>query len=477
MEPTGHRGSDRENGVSSPVSRRAFLGSAVVAAAGVALSATGIRSSPASAASPPKLTAKRVSGVGSRPNLRAAVGTDQLPAFDHIVVVMLENHSFDNILGALGRGDGFTLNKGGVPRATNPDGQGNLVHAFHMPTPCQMGGKPVQSWDASHIQYDNGTNQGFVTSPSGPVAMGYWTKADMPFTNGLAQTYPIADRYFGSVLTQTYPNRRYLMSGTSLGLINDTLPRGLPPNGTIFNALNQYNISWKNYYSSLPTAYIYIDQARDPAITKNIVKIDQFFTDCNSGTLPGFSLVDPDFGKSSEEDPQDIQYGDEFLASVVNAVTSGPQWPKTLLVWTYDEHGGYYDHVAPPRTVAPDGVPPNITVATAGLGALQPGGFDRYGFRVPAGLVSPYAKADYVSHVTYDHTSILKLVETKWNLPAMTRRDAAAANLLDMVDFSSKPHFLHPPTLPAPANAAALAGCLATGPGVIPPSSAISSAK
>ncbi len=162
---------------------------------------------------------------------------------------------------------------------------------------------------------------------------------------------------------------------------------------------------------------------------------------------------------------------------MVSAVTSGPKWSKTLLVWTYDEHGGYYDHVAPPRAAIPDDIPPDITATTAGPGALQPGNFGRYGFRVPSGLVSPYAKADYVSHVTYDHTSILKLVETKWNLPAMTRRDAAAANLLDMVDFSSKPHFLHPPNLPAPADAAALAGCLTTGPGVIPPPSAITPAK
>lgn len=475
MEPGDQGGSDRV-GEGFSVSRRAFLGSAVVAA-GAALSATGIGSSPASGATRPTARAKRAGGVGSRPNPGAAAGTDQLPEFDHIVVVMMENHSFDNILGTLGRGDGFALGKGGKPKATNPDGQGNLVHAFHMPTPCQLQKQPAQSWDASHIQYDNGTNQGFVTSPSGPVAMGYWTETDLPFTHGLAQTYPIADRYFSSVLAQTYPNRRYLMAGTSLGLINDTLPKGLPPNGTIFNSLNQHNISWRNYYSSLPTAYIFIDQLSDPSITGNVVKIDQFFADCQAGTLPGFSLVDPDFDKSSQEDPQDIQYGDEFLASVVNAVTSGPKWSKTLLVWTYDEHGGYYDHVAPPRAAIPDDIPPDITTTTAGPGALQPGNFGRYGFRVPSGLVSPYAKADYVSHVTYDHTSILKLLETKWNLPAMTRRDAAAANLLDMVDFSSKPHFLHPPKLPAPADAAALAGCLTTGPGVIPPPSAITPGK
>jgi phospholipase C len=119
---------------------------------------------------------------------------------DHIVVVMLENHSFDNILGTLGRGDGLPLGSAGVPKATNPDGHGGLVRSFPMPTVCQIEGKPSQAWNASHTQYSNGTNQGFVISDSGPVAMGYWTDTDMPFTNGLARTFPLADRYFSSVL-------------------------------------------------------------------------------------------------------------------------------------------------------------------------------------------------------------------------------------------------------------------------------------
>ncbi len=459
------------------LSRRKFLGTAVVGATGVALAVYGSGSSSASSSAIPRAStgAKTLGRVGSLPNPKAAAGSDQLPEIDHIVVVMLENHSFDNILGTLGRGDGFTL-KGGVPTATNPDGQGNLVHAFHMSTPCQLKSQPSQSWDASHIQYDKGSNQGFVVSPSGPVSMGYWTGSDLPFTHDLAQTYPINDRYFCSVLAQTYPNRRYLMAGTSLGMVNDALNEELPPNGTIFNLLNKHDISWKNYYSSAPTAYIFLAQAGEKAIASNVVSIDNFFTDCSSGSLPGFSVVDPNFDKTSEENPQDIQYGDQFLASVVNAVTSGPKWKSTLLVWTYDEHGGYYDHVAPPKAVAPDNVPPDITAATAGPGSLQPGGFDRYGFRVPTGVVSPYAKPGYASHQVSDHTSILKLVETKWNLPALTRRDAAASNLLDMVDFSSSPHFLHPPKLSAPANAAARAGCLVTGPGVIPPPSAVTSA-
>jgi phospholipase C len=385
---------------------------------------------------------------------------------DHIVVVMMENHSFDNIVGALGRGDGFTLDSAGVPTATNPDDQGHLVHAFHMPTPCQLHGKPSQAWNASHTQLLHG-NRGFVISQSGPVSMGYWTKADMPFTNSLASTFPIADRYFCSVLAQTYPNRRYLMAGTSIGLIDDTLPSPLPPNGTIFDTLDAHDISWKNSYSSLPTTGIFISLLSRPSITGNLAHIDAFYADCASGSLPSFSLVDPDFGTQSEEDPQDIQYGDVFLSKVVDAVMSGPKWGSTLLVWAYDEHGGYYDHVVPPAAVPPDDIPPALVAGDL------PGSFDQLGFRVPAGVVSLYAKPDFVSHTVYDHTSILKLVETKWNLPALTRRDAAANDLLDMVDFTSAPAFHRPPKLKAPADAAAGAGCLTTGAGTIPPPSAV----
>lgn len=400
--------------------------------------------------------------MGFPPNTKVPVGTDLLPQFDHIVVVMMENHSFDNLLGTLGRGDGLTLGSDGLPTNSNPNGHGGAVRSFHMPTPCQLPAKPSQAWKASHVQYDNGTNQGFVISDSGPVAMGYWTKADMPFTCSLAGTFPIADRWFCSVLAQTYPNRRYLLAGTSLGLVNDTLPTALPANGTILDQFHKHGISWKNYHGSLPSAAIWVGLLTRDWIPPGLVDISHFYADCAAGTLPAFSLVDPDFGRQSEENPQDIQYGDAFLAGAVNAVMRGPKWSKTLLVWLYDEHGGYYDHVPPPAAPIPDNVPPSLNAGD------PPGRFDRYGFRVPAGVVSPYARRDFVSHTVYDHTSVLKLIETKWNLPALTNRDAHANNILDMVDFESAPAFLHPPVLAAPANPAVRAGCLKTGPGPIP---------
>jgi phospholipase C len=380
------------------------------------------------------------------------------------VVLMMENHSFDNYLGTLGRGDGFTIGPDGRPTASNADASGKQVRAFRMPTTCQQNGRPSQTWNDSHIQWNNGRNDGFVRSLSGPVAMGYWTAADLPFYHGLARTFPLGDRYFASVLAQTYPNRRYLIAATSWGLVSDPLPKASdppPPNGTIFDRLDAHQIPWKDYYSNLPTTFLVPSLAQRDQ--HNVVPIAQFYADAAAGNLPAFSFVETDYTAGSEEDPQDIVKGEAFSARVINAVMSSPAWGKTLLVWTYDEHGGYYDHVPPPPAPAPDSIPPGISATD------QPGGFDRYGFRVPCVVVSPYARPNHVSHVVADHTSILKLVETKWNLPAMTYRDANASNLLDFVDLRSPPAFRQPPVLPAPNDNAATEACLTTGPGQIPP--------
>ncbi len=175
------------------------------------------------------------------------------------------------------------------------------------------------------------------------------------------------------------------------------------------------------------------------------VHVSQFFTDAASGSLPAFSLVDP-YTNYSEEDG-DITVGEAYAALVVDAVLKGPAWSKTALIWVYDEHGGWYDHVPPRPAVKPDNVPPDL------LAGDLPGAYDYTGFRVPCCVVSPWAKKGYVSHQTFDHTSILKLVETKWNLPALTYRDANAANMLDFFDFTAaRPPFAEPPVLRAPKN-------------------------
>ncbi len=452
---------------STHLSRRALLGGALAGAAAVGLAPS------AASAAPAPLSKMKKPGPGTLPNPNAAPGTDQIPLIENIVCVMMENHSYDNVLGMMpGRGDGFTLDGYGHPTAFNPWPKSSVfpppskravLHAFPMPNPCQEGHYPYNTWEAFWVSYNGGTNKGFVKSQSGPVSMGYFPPSVMPFVNSLAATFPVCDRYFCSVGAQTYPNRRYLMAGTSLGLTVDTLNTDRPPNGTIFEALNTYNISWKNYYSTLPSALIWTYLAGDASIGPHLVNSSEFFTDAADGTLPAFSMVDPNFSTGSEENPQDVQFGDQFLAQVVNAVMASPQWPHTLLVWCYDESGGYYDHVPPPRAVEPDKVAPVLAPTD------RPGSFNRYGFRVPAGVVSPYARQNYVSHVVHDHTSVLKLVESKWNLPALTYRDLNADDLLDSVDLTSPPAFLSPPTLASALDPTLAEGCLSTGPGTIPP--------
>jgi phospholipase C len=418
---------------------------------------------------------------GSLPDPGLPPGTDTIPQIEHIVVLMMENHSYDNRLGLLFRrgADGFRLGRDGLPTAANPYPDGQIQHAFRMPTTCQLQAQPSQEWTASHNAYDNGRMDGFVSTPIDPlttqivggVAMGYWQEEDQPFYYSLYRQFPIADRYFCSVLGQTFPNRRYLLAATSIGQIDDTAPApaDYPANGTIFDELDAHGITWKDYFSTTPSAELF-----PPLYLKNvgtkIVPIADFFTDVAAGTLPGYSLVEPDYSNQSEENPQNIAVGEEFAARVINAVISGPAWDRTALLLTYDEHGGYFDHVPPPAAVPPDSIGPILEPGENGFD-----GFARYGFRVPFALISPWARRDFVSHRVYDHTSILKLVETKWNLPALTYRDANAAPMLDMLDLR-RPSFAEPPRLAQPLAAIdpSALSCTVTGPGTIPPPGSVS---
>ena len=411
----------------------------------------------------------RVLRPGDRPFPRVPEGTDMLPEIEHVVVLMMENHSYDSYFGALRRADGFRFAPDGKPRNANPDGNGNLVRSFHMPSTCQLHALPGQDWNRSHTSWDGGRNDGFVKA-STAVAMGYWDQTDLPFYYGLANTFPIADRWFGSVLAQTYPNRRFLMAGTASGNVSTSdasLTGYIPANGTIFDRFQSHGISWRNYFTDLPSAAIIIKTLTDhPA---NFSPIGQFYTDAAAGNLPFFSLVDPNFETESEENPQDVRRGEQMAAKVINAVMHSPNWAKTVLIWTYDEHGGYYDHVPPPPAVRPDDIPPDIDVPPD-----LPGLYDRLSFRVPAAIVSPYSRRNYVSHVTHDHTSVLKFIETKWNLGALTYRDANADNLLDSLDLRGRPAFLRPPTLPRPALDLGPDACTPGNPGgPIPPPDAV----
>ncbi len=407
------------------------------------------------------------------PKRPAGTATEALP-FDHIVVVMMENHSFDNLLGALPRSGqpkarGLHFDSAGNARNHNPDLEGKPVRAFPFATTAQDHGVS-QSWNATHEQIDGGKMDGFIRSTGSTQAMGYWTEDVLPFAYSFARGFTLANRWFCSAPCQTYPNRRFLMAGTAYGDVStdsESLKDPPPPNGTIFDRLQTYGISWRNYFTDLPqTGIIPSIIEKYPA---NLAQIAQFYLDCAAGTLPSVSFVDPEFGVISEigapltkvpgleelgaklettggdeEAPQDLSYGENWAYEVVSAVLNSPAWPRTLLIYTYDEHGGYYDHVKPPAAIAPDSIPPSIGPEDF------PGGYDLYGPRVPGIVASPYSKPNAVTNVLHDHTSVLATIEAKWNLPALTYRDANARTVADFLDLKSPPALLEPPAIAKP---------------------------
>jgi phospholipase C len=352
---------------------------------------------------------------------------------DHFVIMMQENRSFDHYFGRLPAAGHADVD--GIPaNASNPDAQNDPVFAFHTEQYCIE--DVAHSWNASHLQYNGGLNDQFVITndPGGERAMGYMEESDLPFYYGLAKTFAIGDRFFCSLLGPTFPNRFYFLTGTSDGRINNRLDAYTRE--SIFDRLNDAGVSYKIYSAQFAFALL-LGEPQTP--------LADFFTDAAAGTLPQVSYVDPAFffeAQNDEHPPSNPQLGQQFVESIYNALVASPNWPSSALIITYDEHGGFYDHVPPPPACIPDDVPPelgpNSFVAE----------FDRYGFRVPIIVASPWAKPGHVSHQVYDLTSILRLLQLRFDLPALTKRDANAAPITDLFDFSG-PQLLAPPALPA----------------------------
>jgi phospholipase C len=392
---------------------------------------------------------------------------DKIP-IDHIVLVMQENRSFDHYFSSL-TVPGQTVD-GASADATNPDPihPGQTVSRFHWTKLCFDG--PAEEWTDIHMDLDNGALDGFTkqnatdpNDPTGARAMGYYDETDLPFYYSLARGFAISDRHFCSALTNTWPNRLFYMAGTPFGVTSDVFPPFTDSNGTpypnLFTRLNEASVSWTFYSQYLPT--IAILAPTWSANTCRVVPLQQFFTDAQSGNLPSVSFVegsDANGGLRSDEDPPaDPQFGEALVESIVKALIASPNWSRTALFITWDEQGGLYDHVVPPSACIPDDIPP----------AIPDGGyvaqFNQYGLRVPLFVVSPYARRGYVSHQVTDHTSILRFVEARFNLPALTHRDANAIPPFDMFDFGSAN--LDAPTLTdATINDAGQAYCNATYP-------------
>ena len=332
---------------------------------------------------------------------------------EHVVVVMMENRSFDHLLGWLPNADG---KQAGL---VYQDAAG-IAHETYPLAPDYTGcphPDPDHSYAGGRVQYDGGQMDGFLRSGSNDeFAIGYYVEADQPFYGALARNYTALDRNFCSILAPTFPNRIFLHAAQTDRLSNTPQLATVP---TIWDRLADRRVSARYYYSNLPFLGLwglkYLPISRPYA---------QFLLDAANGQLPAVSFVDPRFnivddGTGNDDHPHaDIRSGDAFLAEAFHAVASGPDWSNTVFVVTFDEWGGFFEHVPPPRAAAPNGVDPDIV-----------GGKTLLGFRVPTVVASPFtrgaADSPRVNHLVYDHTSVLKLIEWRWKLEPLTARDAS----------------------------------------------------
>src|SRR4051812_2575881 len=332
---------------------------------------------------------------------------------------MMENRSYDHLMGARSLlenkpGDGLTA------QMSNPDSNGVPVAPFAAPAGSLCVPDPPHSWNPSHDQFDGGKNDGFLLAQqqrhAGDLSvMQYLTRVDQPVTWALADAYASCDRWFASVMGPTWPNRYYFLSGTSLGQKDNTI-RATYSAPTIFGRLADKGLPFRIYYSDVPFASL-LGEA-DFALNGHAFAIDQFYADAAAGQLPAVSYIDPPFTSSDDHPPHHPILGQQLIASVYNALAKSPQWERCLMLLTYDEHGGFFDHVAPPKTDddrAADG-------------------FDQLGFRVPAIAIGPYVKQGYLSSVVRNHASALRQLETLFGTAPLTARTRAAADLSELID-------------------------------------------
>jgi len=338
---------------------------------------------------------------------------------EHVVVVMMENRSFDHLLGWVDGADG---RQGGLKY---PDrmGQPQMTYALAPDFQGCAHPDPDHSYEGGRVEYDGGACDGWLRAGmNDSYAIGYYRKRDLEFFSRAVPQWTTLDRYFAAIMAETYPNRIYQHAAETDRLTNTLAVSTLP---TIWDRLAENGIEGRYYYSDVPVLALwgskYLPISRPFA---------SFVADALSGDLPQVAFVDPRFineesGTSGDDHPHaDIRNGEAFLNLVYTAITQSPAFQHTVLVINYDEWGGFFDHVPPPTAPIP---PADMTVGNVD---------GRLGFRTPALLVAPWAQPGAVSHVQFDHTSVLRMIEWRWGLNPLTVRDATAQNLASALDFN-----------------------------------------
>jgi phospholipase C len=386
-------------------------------------------------------------------NTPAIAGSEKI---EHVVWIIQENRSFDNYFGTFPGADG-------IPPSTclpKLPGSKDCVKPFHMP-PGQPFTDLSHNWEIAHAAYDHGAMDGFVWAEGSTYTMGYLDDHDIANYWRYARSFTLCDRFFSSLLGPSGPNHVFTVAAQSGGLINnvgtlDALERVLDdPEGFSFASMvdlfSKTHLSWKYYVETQPippgtnptmVAHVAYPDPKvftlwnplpgfktirdNPSLMARLVSDNEYFHNLQQGALPQVSWLVPDF-QDSEHPPEPPGQGMWYVTRVVNALMNSPYWKDTVIFLTWDDYGGFYDHVTPP------------TVDAYG-----------YGPRVPLIVISPYAKPHYVSHYAYDFTSVLKFIEERWGLPHLTLRDDFAKDMADCFDFSQTP--TAPMVIPIPRN-------------------------
>jgi phospholipase C len=367
----------------------------------------------------------------------------------HVVVVMMENRSFDHIFGWLPNADG---KQAGLQF---PDKNGVLQSTFELApdfTGCSYS-DPDHSYSGGRTEVDSGKMDGFLQPSSNEMnAIGYYQEKDLPFRAALARNYTTCDRYFPSILAPTFPNRIFQYAGATDRLDDDFSICKLP---TIWDNLAAQGISHQYYYGNIPFTALWGLKYLNISS-----QYSDFISACAAGTLPSVCFVDPTFTiiDNLDEDDHpfsDVRNGDAFLAKTFKAISTSPNWPNTVVIFNYDEWGGFYDHVPPPRALAPNDVDTDLVDGKALLGC-----------RVPCIVASPWTRGNpsspRVNHTVFDHTSVLKLIESVFNVPPVAARETSTdvGNLLSVLEETN--YLPKVPTLPDPQSVIPSSLCLSS---------------
>ncbi|HUS23936.1 MAG TPA: alkaline phosphatase family protein [Candidatus Binatia bacterium] len=385
------------------------------------------------------------------------VGPSALPAnpedsgIDFIVHVQMENRSFDHMLGWVPGADG-------VQSRTLKNVNGEDVQTFHLASDGDYGyqgcgwADPNHGYDGGRVHLAGGRMDGFLLTggtadnPADRFPAGYYLADDVPFYKGVAQHFTVCDRYFHGILNSTFPNRIYMHAGQTDRPDNAFYPPGTSAPGpasieTIWDRLAAKGVSGTNYFSDLPLTALW--GAKYAGITATF---EQFLADAAAGTLSSVSYFDPNFGYSVGEDPglsrddhphADIRDGQAYLDQIYRALSSGPLWDRTLMIVTYDEWGGFFDHVVPPFKPISDAEREATKTVT------NPGGNDgRLGFRTPCVLIGPRARRGHVSKIQFDPQSLIDLITWRFGLDPLGARAGTAItnNFAVALDFTSPPN-------------------------------------